>query len=547
LFWRLFQASGYTGGHGMQTAQRIISGYRRKRIILCVMVAITVFFTTLTVRFILERNLNQAKIAAFTAHAVHSLDKLLLPLQSKRSEVIPLVGQPCASAHLLLRKQAASLQTVRAIGLIKEGMLYCSSIFGYRDVPIASLQPALPSTKPLLLLSTDQSLLKNSPVMIFWYPTTPDGQNGITEVINIDLLTNFTLEPELPLISSASLSVGQRHLVYGQGVVDALPALKDEERYQQSSGHFPFTVSVLSPGAAQLALRYLPSQVPLAVMLSLLVGYIFWLATAGRMSFSWEINLGLAAHEFELFCQPLLDANTQSCVGVEILLRWNNPRQGWISPEVFIPIAEEQNLIAPLTRYVMAETQRQLGLFPADSKFHIGINVAPSHLRHGLLLKDLNRYWFNSHPVQQLIIELTERDALLDVDYRIVRELHRKGVKIAIDDFGTGNSSLSWLERLHPDVLKIDKSFTTAIGTDAVNSTVTDMIIALGQRLHIELVAEGVENPRQAQHLRQRGVQILQGFLYAKPMPIKEFPRWLAGWTSPPASRNKRMVPFMPL
>lgn len=90
-----------------------------------------------------------------------------------------------------------------------------------------------------------------------------------------------------------------------------------------------------------------------------------------------------------------------------------------------------------------------------------------------------------------MIVELTERDALLDVDYRIVRELHRKGVKLAIDDFGTGNSSLSWLEKLHPDVLKIDKSFTTAIGTDAVNSTVTDIIIALGQRLNIELVAEG--------------------------------------------------------
>ncbi|MBR7342205.1 EAL domain-containing protein, partial [Klebsiella pneumoniae] len=80
----------------------------------------------------------------------------------------------------------------------------------------------------------------------------------------------------------------------------------------------------------------------------------------------------------------------------------------------------------------------------------------------------------------------TERDALLDVDYRLMRELHRKGVKLAIDDFGTGNSSLSWLEKLRPDILKIDKSFTAAIGTDAVNSTVTDIIIALGQRLNIE-------------------------------------------------------------
>ncbi|VDZ78484.1 cyclic diguanylate phosphodiesterase (EAL) domain protein [Salmonella bongori] len=92
---------------------------------------------------------------------------------------------------------------------------------------------------------------------------------------------------------------------------------------------------------------------------------------------------------------------------------------------------------------------------------------------------------FSAEPVQQLVLELTERDALLDVDYRLRRELHCKGVKLAIDDFGTGNSSLSWLEKLRPDILKIDKSFTAAIGTDAVNSTVTDIIIALGQKLNM--------------------------------------------------------------
>lgn len=530
----------------MQTAQRIIKSYRRKRLMICAAVAIVTLIFTLGIRFISERNFNQQKIVAFTAHAVESLDKLLLPLELRRDVVMPLVGLSCANAHLLLRKQAASLQTVRSIGLIKDGILYCSSIFGYRDVPIKQLQPALPATKSLVILSTDQSLLKNSPVMIMWYPTTTDGQSGIIEVINIDLLTNLMLEPDEPLITSASLSVGNRHLEYGGGVSNSLPELNNEQRFQQASERFPFVISVTGPGAGTLALRHLPSQLPLALMLSLLIGYIAWLATASRMSFSWEINVGLAEREFEVFCQPLLDANNNRCIGVEILLRWNNPRQGWISPDVFIPIAEEHNLIAPLTRYVMAETQRQLALFPQDSKFQIGINVAPSHLRHGVLLKDLNRLWYNANPVQQLTIEITERDALHDVDYRMVRELHRRGAKIAIDDFGTGNSSLSWLERLHPDILKIDKSFTMAIGTDAVNSTVTDMIIALGQRLHIELVAEGVENPRQAQHLRQRGVHVLQGFLYARPMPIKEFPRWLAGWSSPPARRRGLMMPLMP-
>ena len=104
-----------------------------------------------------------------------------------------------------------------------------------------------------------------------------------------------------------------------------------------------------------------------------------------------------------------------------------------------------------------------------------------------------------------------------------------------------------WLEKLHPDVLKIDKSFTAAIGTDAVNSTVTDIIIALAQRLNIELVAEGVETPEQARHLRQRGVHILQGYFYARPMPLRDFPEWLAGSSPPPAPHNGQIMPAMPL
>lgn len=96
-------------------------------------------------------------------------------------------------------------------------------------------------------------------------------------------------------------------------------------------------------------------------------------------------------------------------------------------------------------------------------------------------------------------------------------------------------------------MLKIDKSFTAAIGSDAVNSTVTDIIIALGQRLNIELVAEGVETQEQAKYLRRHGVHILQGYLYAQPMPLRDFPKWLAGSQPPSARHNGHITPIMPL
>jgi EAL domain-containing protein (putative c-di-GMP-specific phosphodiesterase class I) len=287
----------------------------------------------------------------------------------------------------------------------------------------------------------------------------------------------------------------------------------------------PFTINVSGPGASAIALNELPGELPLALILSLLMTGIAWLATAGRMSFSREISLGIAAREFTLWCQPLKDAFGK-------MLRRGDPAaleqsaRGNISPEVFIPIAEGYNLIVPLTRYVIAETARQLSLFPTINIF-TSINVAARHFADGELLRDLHKLWFSAYPVQQLVVELTERDVLQDGDHHMAEHLHFR-VQLAIDDFGTGNSSLSWLEKLRPDVLKIDKSFTSAIGIDSVNATVTDMIIALAHRLNIVTVAEGVETQEQEEYLRRHGVDILQGFYYARPMPVEDFPQWLA-------------------
>lgn len=162
---------------------------------------------------------------------------------------------------------------------------------------------------------------------------------------------------------------------------------------------------------------------------------------------------------------------------------------------------------------MIAETARRLDAFPRDRQFHIAINVAARHFANGLLLHDLHNYWFSMNPVQQLVVELTERDVLQDGDQHMAEDLHQKGVQLAIDDFGTGNSSLSWLETLRPDVLKIDRSFTSSVGIDSVNATVTDIIIALANRLNIITVAEGVETQEQESYLRDHGVDVLQGFI----------------------------------
>jgi len=535
------------GANRMQTAQRILRGYRRRRLIVCVALAVLALFLTLSARYVSERNVNEQRRQAFNQRVISTLESILVPLEQANKDVMPLVGMSCQVAQLKMSEHAARLQTVRSIGLIKDDILYCSSIFGARAVPVHLLQPRLPSAQPLLFLTIDHSLLKGTPILLSWIPLANSRHDGVMQIINIELLTGLILEPERPWVSRAILNVSDSHLEYGKGLLQRISVDEGQVSHEMASEKFAFSVTTIGPAAGAMALGNLPTQLPLALILSMLIGYIAWLATANRMSFSWEINVGLASHEFEVFCQPLMSARNLQCVGVELLLRWHNPRQGWISPDVFIPLAEQQNLIAPLTRFVLEETIRQIDIFPKSRDFHIGINVAASHFHEGEIINDLRRHWFPSQPIQKLTLELTERDALPDVDHRVVRDLHRMGVDLAIDDFGTGQSSLAYLETLNPNVLKIDKSFTAAIGTDAVNSTVTDIIIALAQRLGIDLVAEGVETQQQAEYLRRRGVNVLQGYLFARPMPLSEFPRWLRGNNTPPPRRKGHPVPIIPL
>lgn len=516
----------------MQTAQYIIKNYRRRRIILSLTMAVLALLLTLGVRFLVIRNINQQKLSSYGHYAVTTMENLLIPHEALGLRVAPMVGKPCNNVQDMLGKFVASARTLRAIVLVKNDVMYCSSVFGNRNMPLNSLIPSLTSRRPSLYLAVDNALLKGSPILIKWMPVGES--NGVIQIVNIALLTHLMAIPSTPWVERIILNVGGEHLQYGSDKLGFVGHYHRETKTVFESTRLPFSITLIGPPVNRLAVRGLPNQLPLALLLGLLIGYITWLATASRMSFSREITVGIARREFEIWCQPLLNSQTHECSGVEILLRWNNPRQGWIPPDIFIPIAEQVGLIAPLTRYVIDDTVRHIKVFPDCHDFHIGINVAADHFLNGEIINDLERYWFSAQPSQQLMIELTEREELQHLDPHVFRKFRERGIKLAIDDFGTGHSSLAWLEMLKPNILKIDKSFTAAIGTDAVNSRVIDVIIELGKRLGITLVAEGVETALQEEHLRHLQVHMLQGWLFARAMPIKDFPEWL--------NRHHRMV-----
>ncbi|MGE9549977.1 EAL domain-containing protein [Erwinia amylovora] len=511
----------------MQVSQEVLGQFRRKRLLIAVVVAALVLILTLAFRFFEEKNRIEQQSRTFANNAIQRFDRLFSPLDVAASNTLGLVGLPCDEVRFPLIEKLASLQTVRSIILVDKDTLYCSSIFGRSNLNFSTTYPELAVNNQRMMLSTDQHLLKGSPILLLWTPHDNNNRAGILQIINIEMMSNYLLEPTLPWVERAIFNVGGKSLEYGNPMIEEAVPSEDEVSYQESSLRYPFSITLFGPAPTRLALMTVPSQLPLALMLSLLMGYIVWLATANRMSLSWQISYGITAREFMVYCQPLINSRSGDCDGIELLLRWHNPRQGWVPPDVFIPLAERHNLIAPLTRFVLSEVVRQLPVLPTCPTFHIAINVASSHFHEREIIDDLQKLWWPANPVPQLIVELTERDSLPEVDQRVVSHLQKIGVKLAIDDFGTGHSSLSYLKTLSPDVLKIDKVFTAAIGTDAINATVTDMVISLAQRLSISLVAEGVETAEQAEYLREKGVDTLQGYFYARPMPLGDFPEWL--------------------
>jgi diguanylate cyclase (GGDEF)-like protein len=235
---------------------------------------------------------------------------------------------------------------------------------------------------------------------------------------------------------------------------------------------------------------------------------------------------GLALHY-----QPKVAGDTSRVRGVEALLRWQHPQRGPVSPGVFIPVAERFGLIIPLGDWVIDEACRQIADWRDQGlKLRVAINLSVQQLRQPeALLQRLAQALARHHlDAAQLSCEITESVAMADATAteRVLQRLGELGVSLSIDDFGTGYSSLSYLRRLPVSQLKIDRSFIQDLETSADARAIVNAVIELAHALSLEVVAEGVETEGQADVLRAKRCDKLQGFLFARPMPAKELARW---------------------
>ncbi|MGZ3182470.1 MAG: GGDEF/EAL domain-containing response regulator [Telluria sp.] len=245
------------------------------------------------------------------------------------------------------------------------------------------------------------------------------------------------------------------------------------------------------------------------------------------------LRSGFARNELFLAYQPQIDLATRRTVGAEALLRWQTPDGKFIPPDRFVPIAEYSGLIIDIGEWVLRTACKELVRLRdlGHRDFTMSVNVSQVQFRHPFFLDMLRAALEDTQaPPEFVELEITESVAMEEPDLliKMLAQIKHTGVSIAIDDFGTGFSSLSYLQRLQVDRLKIDRAFVTEITNSQRGSSIAEMVTQLGRNLGLSVIAEGVEDERQAQILQSIGCPQAQGYLFAKPLAAPAFEEFLA-------------------
>jgi diguanylate cyclase (GGDEF)-like protein len=255
-----------------------------------------------------------------------------------------------------------------------------------------------------------------------------------------------------------------------------------------------------------------------------------------RLQDSVGLRRALDREEFRLHYQPVVDITSGQTIGVEAMIRWQDPDRGLLEAGTFIPAAEETGLIVPIGYWVLdtaiAKAQQWRSQIPQARDLWIAVNISARQLLAPGLVDHLSRTLEQTGiPVSAVHLEITESALMSDLTAVVERlaALRALGLRLAIDDFGTGYSSLAYLKRLPVTTVKIDRSFVGGLGgsEDAFDRPIVDAIIRMAQSLHLDVVAEGVETQEQSVTLQALGARAAQGFLWSPPLAEEDVPGWI--------------------
>lgn len=254
-----------------------------------------------------------------------------------------------------------------------------------------------------------------------------------------------------------------------------------------------------------------------------------------RIRLEQDLKMALQDGQFEVYYQPKINIHTRQCTGSEALVRWRHPVNGFVSPDAFVPVAEETGLIIELGEWILetaCEMTRDLQL-AGYGGLNVAVNISAVQFADGglfpMVRKALERTQLSPDSLE---LEITESAVMHDPEdvIRSLHELSQFGMRLAIDDFGTGYSSLAYLKRFPVNTLKIDRAFITDISNDNDDVAIVEAVLGLGQHFNMKVVAEGVEDEEQLSFLKSQGCDIAQGYFISKPLSSEQYVQWLERW-----------------
>jgi sensor c-di-GMP phosphodiesterase-like protein len=425
-----------------------------------------------------------------------------------------------------MRQTAFDTMPVKEIGVVgPDGQTLCTDL----GLPLG--QRKLVSSEPLVgasWYSLDIIHLENGRIMVRLRRQVGAGPNGIAALVPAFLFLPqvssqggpFSAYAYIATASGAAIgNVGER-----SGAANAIYAAK------AISEKFGFETEISMPRGRVMAghadLQWLGLFATGAIIMTL--GIFSMLMPRRRLGDPVaEIESALKAGEFVPYYQPIVDIRSGQLRGAEVLVRWRKADGALVLPGAFIPLAESSGLIREMTRDLMrrvcVEAGSAIGCRPA---MKISFNFAGQLFSDEGIVKDVRKI-FSGSPIKlsQVVLEVTERDPIenFTATRQTIAAFQGLGVRIAIDDVGTGHSGLSYMLKLGVDIIKIDKIFVDAIGTDRNSTTIVQTLVDLAHNMRMDVVAEGVENFEQVMYLRELGVRSAQGYVFAPPLPGKSF------------------------
>jgi sensor c-di-GMP phosphodiesterase-like protein len=486
-------------------------------------------------------------VEGFNRRSIHIAESRIDLVVAALAELKRSGVDACSPSQLLaLRKANFGAPWVKEFSIIAaDGQTLCSDL----GLP---LQPRVvvsshPAKTAGVILDVVRMGERSGRMVRIRQPTS--GGNSLAAIISPDLLM-----AKLVLHGNAGAGYGSLTMTDGTLIDEA--GLKPADRGAMvvrslHSDRYGLKVSVslvrLNGGSRLQDLQGVGALIT-ALFAIVILGFAFLLPWRGRDNPVAELERALRAGEFVPFYQPIVDITTGRLRGAEVLMRWKK-RDGSILPPVsFIPLAESSGLIVEMTRHLMSKVCEEMG--PACHRrpsLLLSFNLAARHFTDESIVGDL-RNIFEGSPLRlsQIVLEVTERQPLENLTgaRRVIATLQGLGVKVAIDDVGAGHSGLSYMLKLGVDIIKIDKMFIDALGSDSNSITIVETLVDLARNMRMEIIAEGVENFEQVVALRERGIKLAQGYVFAPPLPGSSFLQLLEAIDPQPQLVEKPLQPF---